>query len=100
MLYSWQLPFTLKQDDLWGWRLETLTDYTPTTVSPGRYQRLGEKGGLGLGKIASEFAAPFPSRYTSAVGPQDVPQPPRATLTGFKVSITFYVYSFFLAMTL
>lgn len=82
MLYSWQLPFTLIQDDLWSWRLETPADY-PTHHSLS--QEVPEAGGEGLAlvwaKQGPKVTASFPSRCTVAVGPQEVPQPPRATLT-------------------
>lgn len=64
MLYSWQLPFTLEQDDLWTWRPETLPD-SPThfclSLQVPVASPWGRGAGLGLGLTGAKVPAPFSS---------------------------------------
>lgn len=75
MLYSWQWPFTLKQDDLWTWRPETLP------VSPTHFclsLQVPEAGavafpwgrgvGLGLGLTGAQSPSPIPFHVHSGHG--------------------------------
>lgn len=96
MLYSWQLPFTLIEDDLWSWRLETPADY-PTHHSLS--QEVPEAGGVGLAlawaKQGPKVTASFPSRCTVAVGHRrclSLPEPHSLT-QGQRHSLCVFFFS-------
>ena len=64
MLYSWQLPFMLEQDDLWTWRPQTLPDsltHFCLSLQVPVASPWGRGAGLGLGLSGAKVPAPFSS---------------------------------------